>query len=257
MCFNLESRRDVGLSLRSFLLFIMIRALLLAFCLLQFVGLSAGMAQGQTGMLSKSSIKAGTVYMGLIRDAADAFIKRDFPTAEKKLDEADKIKPDLFDSICLRASIYAELREFPKAQLYYEKALTIQPNSFLPKFNLAEMLLMQKKFEEAQTAFEQLAVPPGRARELVDFKIVLAALGKGNDARAREVLDHMKFPSDSGAYYYANAAWEFAHGKKDKANDWIQSGDSIFGHARNYSFYDSLADMGWVTARQSPAAGTP
>ncbi|MEI8340590.1 MAG: tetratricopeptide repeat protein [Verrucomicrobiota bacterium] len=233
----------------------MIRTLLSAFCLFVFLGSSAGFAQDQSSAgMSKAAIKAGPAYMSLIRDASEAFIKRDFPAAEKKLDEADQIKPGLFDAICLRASIYAEEREFAKAQENYEKALAIQPNSFLPKFNLAEVLLMQKKFAEAQSAFEQLAAPP-RARELVDFKIVLAALGQGNDAKAREVLDHMKFPGDSAAYYYSNAAWEFSHGNKSKAKDWIESGNAIFGQAKNYVFYDSLSDMGWVPARQSPATG--
>jgi hypothetical protein len=116
------------------------------------------------------------------------------------------------------------------------------------------MLLMQKKYAEAQSAFEQLAAP-ARSRELVDFKIVLALLGQGKDAKARQVLDHMKFPGDTASYYFANAAWEFAHGNKGKAREWIQSGDAIFGQQQNYGFYDSLSDMGWVPARQSAASG--
>ena len=210
--------------------------------------MSTGFAQGKSSGLSKSSIKAGPAYVNLIRDAADAFTRRDFRTAVNKLDEADKIKPDLFDAICLRASVYAEEKDFSKAQQYYEKALTIQPNSFVPKFNLAEMLLMQKKFAEAQAGFEQLAAP-ALQKELVDFKIILALLGQKNDAKAREILDHMKFPGGTAAYYFANASWEFAHGNKPKANEWIDSGDAIFGKPRNSIFYDSLADMGWVPAR--------
>jgi len=204
--------------------------------------------------MSKSSIRAGTAYIELIRDASDAFVRRDFPTAEKKLDEADKIKPDLFDSICLRASIFAEKKDFAKAEQYYEKALAIQPNSFLPKFNLAELLLMQKKFAEAQAAFELLMVS-GLPKELVDFKILLAVLGQGNDAKARELLNHIKFPGDTAAYYFANASWEFAHGNKDKAKELIQAGDAIFGQSRNYPFHDSMADMGWEPARQGATTG--
>jgi Tfp pilus assembly protein PilF len=230
----------------------MSRHLIVLLCLLEFIAASAGFAQSKEEMagMSKSSIRAGTAYIGLLRDASDAFMRRDFPASEKKLDEADQIKPGLYDSICLRASIFAEERDFEKAQALYEQALKIQPNSFLPKFNLAEMLLMQKKFAEAQASFEQLNVP-GRQKELVDFKIVLTALGMGDDAKAREVLDHMKFPGDTAAYYFAGAGWEFAHGNKGKANELIQSADSIFGQARNYSFYDSLADMGWVQARRA------
>ena len=232
----------------------MTRSILLAVCLLGLTGLHSGLAQGGSAGMSKSSIKAGPAYMSLLRDASDAFIQRDFPAAERKLDEADKIQPNLFDSICLRASIFAEQREFEKAQRYYEWALTIQPNSFLPKFNLAEVLLMQKKFVEAGAAFEQLAAPATQ-KELIDFKIVVAYLGQKNDAKARGVLDHMKFPGSTAAYYFANAAWEFAHGNKDKAKEWMESGNAIFGIARNYVFVDSLADMGWVPARRSDTAG--
>lgn len=230
------------------------RFCLIPFCFLVFaIALSVNAQNSATAGFAKSTIKAGPVYMDLIRDAIEAFQKKDFAVAAAKLDEADKIQPGLFDSIRIRASIFAEKRDFPRAQELYEKALELQPNSVWPHFNLAEILLMQKKFTEAQDAFEKLMVPD-QFKEEVDFKIIICYLGEVNDAKAKELIGKMKFPSDTGSFYFANAAWEFAHGNKAKGNEWIHSADSIFSPARNYMYYDTLADMGWVPARPAETA---
>jgi len=198
--------------------------------------------------LSKSSIKMGPVYIGLIRDAADCIFKKNYTGASAKLDEADKIQPGLFDSLLLRADVYAETKDYGKARDLYQQAIKIQPNNFWPQFNLAELMLTEKKYKEARESFQALMISD-KYKESVDYKVVVCLLGEGDMPKAKETLDKMKFPSDSGAYYYANAAYEFAQGHKDKGMQWIQSGDSIFSSVKNSQLYDVLADMGWVTVR--------
>ena len=236
----------------------MMRTTLLSLCVFVFTAMPKLHAQQDSSSegMSKAAVKAGPEYMGLIREASvDFVVRRNFDAAEAKLDEADKIKPGLFDSIKMRGAIYAERRDFVRAKEMLEKALTIQPNALLPKFNLAEVLLMQKKFAEAREGFEAI-VGQGRVTEVVQFKIIITYLGEGNDAKSRELIDHIKFPGDTAAYYYANAGWEFAHGNAKKANEFLDTANSIFGPSRNFVFYDTLADMGWVSPRhpiQSPA----
>lgn len=231
------------------------RFCLIPFCLLVFASAFPADAQDSSATgFAKSTIKAGQVYTSLLREAVEAYNKKDFSVATAKLDEADKIKPDLFDSVRIRASILAEKKDFARARELYEKALQIQPNSFWPKFNLSEILLTQKKYAEARAGFENLMVAD-QFKEMVDFKIIITYLGEGNAAKAKELIGKMKFPSDSGAYYFANAAWEFTSGNKEKGNEWIHSANSIFGPSRNYPFYDTLADMGWVPARPVGAEG--
>lgn len=201
--------------------------------------------------MTRSAVKAGPEYMKAIQAASVSYAKRDFPAALKALDEADKIKPDLPESLNLRGAIYAEQHDFDRARDTFEKALKAQPTAFLPKFNLAEILLMQKKPAEARAAFQDFRVT-GANRELVQFKIVLTYLMEHNDAGAQAALREMKFPGDTAAYYFANAAWEFSQGHADKGKDWVKNGIGIFGYDRCYPLYDSLADFGWVEKRTPP-----
>ena len=97
-------------------------------------------------------------------------------------------------------------------------------------------------------AFEKLEVYGGH-QDLVQFKIVFASLLQGKPELAKPVLDAMKFPSDSPAYYFAHAAWGFAHKDEKEGNYWINTGLKVFGPAPAISYYDSLAGVGWVTPR--------
>jgi hypothetical protein len=66
---------------------------------------------------------------------------------------------------------------------------------------------------------------------------------------AKDMIDKMKFPGETAAYYYARAAMEFARGNRNEALSWIKSADALFRREKNLFFYDSLADLGWVEKR--------
>ncbi len=213
------------------------------------IAVSSGFAAEQ---LSRTAIKAGPEYLKHLHDAAENYRQRDFEAAIGQLDAADKIKPNLPESLNMRGAIYTEKHDFEKAREVFQQALKLQPDAFWPKFNLAEILLMQKKAAEARAAFEKLPAS-GVNRELIEFKIILAYLLEGDDANAQAKLDKLKFPSDSAAYYFCHAAWEFAHHNEKEAKGWAQSGIDVFGPQRCIVFYDSLADMGWLPPRDKAA----
>lgn len=194
-------------------------------------------------------MKAGPQYLRALRGASESYAARDFPAALRQLDEADAIKPGLPESLNLRGAVYTEQHQFDLARETFAKAIKVQPTAFWPKFNLAEISLMQKKTGEAREAFQKLRAT-GANGELVQFKIILTHLLDQDDASAQKALKQMKFPGDSAAYYFANAAWEFAHDNPGKGKDWMKSGIGIFGLSRCYSYYDSLADAGWVEKRE-------
>jgi len=199
--------------------------------------------------ISRSALNAGPEYVKSIRAAATSFASRDFEAALRHLTDADKIKPGLPDADDVRAAVYAEQHRFDLARELLGKVLKSHPDYFWPKFNLAEILLMEKKPAEARAAFKKLPKLSGEVGEVIEFKIMLTYLLEGNDANAKEVLDHIKFPGDSAAYYFAHAAWDFAHNDPGKARGWMNSGLRIFGMTRCYSLYDTLVDMGWVEPR--------
>jgi len=224
------------------------RTLLFLILCLGLSGLSSLIAAPRPDELSPSSIKAGREYVNLLREAGILLARRDFPAVLSKLDAADNIKANLPDSLNIRGAVYLEMKEYAKANQFFEQALKIQPGAFWPKFNLAEINLLQKKSPEARAGFEAIRISGGYS-ELINFKIVETYLVEGSFEVAGEHVAKMKFPGDSAAYYFAHAAFELAQGKKEKGMEWVKSGEGVFGKARTSFFYDSLADLGWVESR--------
>ena len=67
---------------------------------------------------------------------------------------ADQIAPNIPDTWNLRGAIYAEEHDYEKAEDAFEKAGKLKPGDFWPKYNIAELMLMQKKYGPAAAAFE-------------------------------------------------------------------------------------------------------
>jgi tetratricopeptide (TPR) repeat protein len=204
----------------------------------------------QEAALSKAAQDAGEAYIRTLAAAGEAYSKRDFTMALDKLSIADQIAPNIPDTWNLRGAIYAEQHAFEKAEDAFERAGKLTPGDFWPQYNLAELLLMQRKYGPAATAFQRLEVYAGH-EELVQFKLVYADLLMDDSDAAKEVLDAMKFPADTPAYYYAHAAWEFAHKDQKQGSYWTTAGLKVFGLDRCLSFYDALAQVKWVPMRNA------
>jgi len=189
-------------------------------------------------------------YLRALADAGVAYAQRDFSKALDKLDIADQIQPNVPDTWNMRGAIYAEQHAYEKAGDAFEKAGKLNPGDFWPRYNLAQLLLMQKKYGDAVEAFQKLEVYNGHA-ELVQFKIVFASLLAKKPDMAKPVLDAMKFPADTPAYYFAHASWGFAHKDEKEGNYWTDSALKVFGPAQCISFYDSLAALGWLPMRNA------
>jgi len=199
---------------------------------------------------SQAAIDAGKPYMRALESAASAYASRNFSIALDKLDLADQIQPDIPDTWNMRGAIYAEQHAYEKAEDAFEKAAKLNPGDFWAPYNIAQLLLMEKKYGEAAAAFQALSVYQGH-EELVQFKIVFADLMAGKPDEAKPVLDAMKFPADTAAYYFAHAAWGFAHKDQKDGAYWTRAGLKVFGLERCMSFYDVLAGAGWVPLRLS------
>ena len=197
-----------------------------------------------------SGEKSAQEYQRLLRESAGFFAERNYSGAVAALDQAAKMRPDTLDALNLRGAIHAERGEFDQARPCFEKALALSPDAFWPKFNLAEILLMQHRAREAQERFEQLSATGPKA-ELIQFKIVLALLKQDRVDEARARLGSMPFPGESAAGYYAWAAWAFASHDEKLAGEWVRKSNEAFAQKANLVLYDSLADMGWVEKRKS------
>jgi tetratricopeptide (TPR) repeat protein len=144
-----------------------------------------------------------------------------------------------------------EEHKFEEGRRLCQEALKLDPKYYPAKFNLGEIPLMEGKYPEARAIFQALLNANPRD-ELVQFRIFLTYLLEKNDAAAREILGKLKFPSDTPAFYYANAAWEFSRDNKDEGKAWVERGNWVFGKEKALNFAESLIQQGWIERPAPP-----
>ncbi len=186
-----------------------------------------------------------------VRKAIEHFDARNFAGTIQQCEVMEKIAPASAVVINMRAAVAIEERRLEEGNELCRKALELDPRYFPARFNLAEILFLQKKFAESRDGFEQL-LAEDPANELVQYRVFLTYLLEGNDAAAEDALKRIKYPGNSGAYYYAKAAWAIKHGQQEEGDGWIKSGDWVFSRQKNYHLAEALYDLGWL---KRPADG--
>jgi hypothetical protein len=73
-------------------------------------------------------------------------------------------------------------------------------------------------------------------------------------AAAKSALENIKFPTESPSYYFAQAAWEFAHGNERSAKKWIATAREIFEPQLLAWFARPLYELGWL--KEKPPSAT-
>jgi tetratricopeptide (TPR) repeat protein len=192
-------------------------------------------------------------YIEALRTAVRAFADRDFPKTLEALDKADKLMPPTPITLNTRGAILIEQRKFEEGAELCKRALAIDPKFYPARFNLCEIPMMQKKYAEARELFQKILDEQPKD-ELVMYRILLTYLIEKNDTEARRTLDRIPFPGKTAAYYYGNAAWEFAHGNQEEGHKWVKRGNWVFNQQMTINFSDPLKDAGWLT--ESPGVTT-
>jgi Flp pilus assembly protein TadD len=187
-----------------------------------------------------------------------AFRQRDFATALKLADEADKADPNQPATLNLRGEILMQQGQFDDAEAAFKKAARLDPKLRDAQYNLAQIPFKKKEYAKAQDRFETLykRIPGGdknQAAELIKFKIYMTLLMEGKESRAHSMMEEFQFTGDTPALYYAQAAWEYKHNNSQKAEDWTNSANKIYSPALNGVFADAFYDVGWL---QRPAGTT-
>lgn len=215
-----------------------------ACALLLLVGLASA-ARGQEREESAKISSYPPIYLGYIRDAMRAFAARDFESAIALVNKADGNFQVTPVALNVRGAVAIEQRKFAEGRDLCDKALKLDSNFFPARFNLCEIPFVQGQYAEARAMFEKLLeVYP--KNDLLKFRIYLTHLLEKNEAVAAEQLEKMPFLSDTPVFYYANAAWAFAHGKPDEAKKWLSRGYDVFPPPRHMNFIDVFYDLGWM-----------
>lgn len=190
----------------------------------------------------------------------------------QKLSEMDTLVGEpLMEIENLRGAVYTKMRDFTKAREHFQKSHEIDKESFHPKFNLAEMDFVEKKFASAVSAFTALItqnealkkaaaakwaedVREAQTRQftattqLMQFKILICQTQLKNLPAAEEIINqYAPYDNDSPAYYFAKAAFAYAADKKEDGDEWVASAKSIYPGNLLDVYMDSLVEMGWIS----------
>jgi tetratricopeptide (TPR) repeat protein len=189
----------------------------------------------------------------LLMEAREMRIKQHYTDALEKLDAAEKINPNVADIYALRGDIYLapRRRDFDLALPQFEKAAQLQPESPLPKFNLAEFYFVKHDFTTALQSFTKLATDypklPMIIRHLVHYKRALCELKLGHRPAADQIVaENFTFMDDTPAYYFCKAAIAFDLGDPNKGNEWVKRGVVVFKAPNCEPYYDAFKELRWV-----------
>lgn len=181
-------------------------------------------------------------YSAALERATTAFNQGKFAEAEKQVDAAEKAEPNKPEIANLRGAIFTKQKRFGEASQQFNQALALDPKFYPAKFNLAEVSLLQGRYPDATREYQELKqVDPGS--ELLDFKLALCALLSGEDARAMTIVDVMKFPGKTPAYYYARAAVAMKRGQKEAAQKYLESVKKYYSDEQCAYFAQALKEV--------------
>src|SRR2546426_4494338 len=206
--------------------------------------------------------KTKAVARSKFEQSQQAFRQRDFATALKLVDEADKADPNQPATLNLRGEILMQQQQFDQAEAAFKTAAKLDPKFREAQYNLAQIPFKKKDYAKARERFEALykRTPGGdknQAAELIKFKIYMTLLLEGKESRAQAMMEQFQFTGDTPALYYAQAAWEFKHNNPEKAADWTASAKKIYTPALNNVFADAFYDVGWMQSPEVAAAPAP
>ncbi len=202
--------------------------------------------------------KAKAIARSKFEQSQQAFRQRDFATALKLANEADKADPNQPATLNLRGEILMQEGQFDDAETAFKTAAKLDPKLRDAQYNLAQIPFKKKEYAKARDRFETLykRIPGGdknQASELIKFKIYMTLLMEGKESRAHSMMEEFQFTGDTPALYYAQAAWEYKHNNGQKAEDWTNSANKIYSPALNSVFADAFYDVGWL---QRPEGST-
>ncbi len=167
---------------------------------------------------------------------------------DKKYDSAiskiDAIKAEGEDAAFLtnlKGAAYTKKKDYAEAKRNFEKALELAPGMFAAHFNMGEVDFLQGNYEAALSKFQTMLDADPR-NELLQFKVFMCYLLMEDDRSAQRALARIKYPGDTPAWYYAQAAYEHKKGNKSKASEYLSGARYIFA-GKTDIFDETFADL--------------
>ncbi|MBA3960510.1 MAG: hypothetical protein H0X40_01225 [Chthoniobacterales bacterium] len=190
----------------------------------------------------------------ILESAKTDYLAGHFDSALTKLAQHDKAKGADGDSLDLRGAIALEQGKLELAERDFREANKVQPELFAPRLHLADLFLREKKYDLARELYEKLGSETNvvLSNEQVRYGLLLIALATHDDSAAQSALAQLTFPTESPAYYYAQAATAFAKGNESAGKKWIATARQIFDRPALAWFASQLYNLGWLKEKPSP-----
>jgi tetratricopeptide (TPR) repeat protein len=207
-------------------------------------------------LLARWSLADQRTGRAALEKAIDAFNQGQIEQAGKLVDaaaRADSKKPEIPN---LRGAIFVRQKRYEDAAEQFGQALALDPKFYPAKLNLAAVKLLEGDYTGATKEYEALKeVDPDS--ELVDFQLVLCTLLGGEPSKASGMVDLMKFPGKTPAYYYARAAIALKKGEKAAAQKYFENAKKYYSEEKCRYFAQSLKEMDLTLTAPAQSEKTP
>lgn len=151
----------------------------------------------------------------------------------------------------LGGTVLVMKKDYPGAEAQFKKMLARSPDSVTGRFDLAETIFLQGRYEEAETSFAYLDTlerdsDPALA-DLCRFKRIMCLLAAGRLDLAAKLLPEQGDPSvGSPAMRYALAAICYSRKDYAEADSIIQEERQEMGEDVENLFGDSFIELRWA-----------
>lgn len=183
--------------------------------------------------------------MAIERVLADYEAKK-YDEALQRLDALRDRHPSDPLILNLMGSVYTKKLNYQKAEKAFRQALDLEPGFFPAAYNLGELLFLQEKYALARQYYETMRATDHR-HELLQFKVALCDILSGETDRAKKVMNAIKYPGDSPAWYYAHAALEQKQGNTAKACEYLRGAKFVYGPEKTALFDETFQTIGYPT----------
>lgn len=179
--------------------------------------------------------------------------------------EAESIYADHPELLSLTGLIYTKLRDLKKAELYFEKAITIDPYNPGMRFNYAEIFFVSGDYQKSLkhlNVFKKIAILKTQTISLLSiaqFKIELCHLALSSEetltSEEREkhktafytAVDSRDYTDHNPLTYYSKAAKHFYEGDENEAIKRIKEARIIFTDVNTHAAWlDTLYEFGLI-----------
>jgi tetratricopeptide (TPR) repeat protein len=183
----------------------------------------------------------------LLKDSYLAYHEGSLDVALNKANQLVALDTQSRDAHMLRANIYADQKQWDKADYDYQVVLTIDPTFSPAKFDMAELKFMQKKYDEARVGFTELKDDKDFG-DFATYKVLLCDLFAPHEDAAAKDLDALNQVGGNPSYYFGNAAWDLVHNKPSDAANWLKSASRIYSNnPQKFAHYTrSLFSLGYL-----------